>query len=62
MYACAWQHATDDERVYLPVIKDRIENGSLAELMRDRYEDEGDIVAIMRDMAQCLRENRPYGM
>ena len=62
LYACAWQHATDDERAYLPVIKDRIENGSLAELMRDRYEREGDITAIMGDMAQCLRENRPYGM
>ena len=62
VYTCAWQYATDDERTYLPVIKDRIENGSLAELMRDRYEKEGDIAAIMKDMAQCLRENRPYGM
>ena len=62
MYACAWQHATDDERAYLPVIRNRIENGSLAELMRDRYENEGDIASIMKDMAQCLRENRPYGL
>lgn len=62
LYACAWQHATDDERTYLPVIRDRIEHGSLAEQMRDRYEREGDIVPIMNDMARCLVENRPYGM
>ncbi|WAC04184.1 MAG: glutamate-cysteine ligase family protein [Methanoregula sp.] len=62
LYACAWQHATDEERTYLPVIRNRIENGSLAERMRDRYENEGDIVPIMNDMARCLLDNHPYGM
>lgn len=61
MYANAWQHATDDERAYLPIIRKRIDQGSLAELIRDRYEREGDIHPILRDMARCLRENRPYG-
>jgi len=61
MYACAWQHATDDERVYLPLIEDRIENGSLAEQMRDRLEHGEDITTIMGDMARCLQENHPYG-
>jgi hypothetical protein len=61
MYACAWKHATGDERVYLPVIRDRIDNGSLAEQMRDRLEYGDDIVTIMGDMARCLQENRPFG-
>jgi len=61
MYACAWHYATDDERVYLPVIRDRIEHGSLAEQMRDRLEHGEEITTIMGDMARCLEENHPYG-
>jgi hypothetical protein len=60
IYACAWKHATGDERVYLPVIRDRIENGSLAEQMRDRLEQGDDIISIMREMARCLRDNHPF--
>lgn len=60
MYACAWEHATGDERVYIPVIRDRIENGSLAEQMRNRLEQGDDIVTIMGDMARCLQENHPF--
>ena len=60
MYAYAWKHATGDERVYLPVIRDRIENGSLAEQMRDRLEQGDDIVTIMGEMARCLRDNHPF--
>ena len=61
MYEMAWQHATTEERAYLPVIQKRIERGSLAELMRNRFETEGDIFPVLADMAQCLKENRPYG-
>ena len=61
LYDSAWQHATGEERTYLPVIKKRIECGSLAELMRTRFETEGDIIPVMADMAQCLKENHPYG-
>ena len=60
MYAYAWKHATGDERVYLPVIRDRIENGSLAEQMRDRLEQGDDIITIMGEMARCLRDNHPF--
>ncbi len=60
MYACAWEHATGDERVYLPVIRNRIENGSLAEQMRNRLEQGDDIITIMGDMARCLQENHPF--
>jgi hypothetical protein len=61
LYESAWQHATDGERIYLPVILDRIGRGSLAEQIRDRFENEGDIIPVLTDMAMSLRENQPYG-
>ena len=57
----AWKHANAEERLYLPVIANRIERGSLAELIRDRYERDGDIIPILHDMAMCLRTNSSYG-
>ena len=60
LYAAAWSHATDDERVYLPVMYNRIEQGSLAELIRDRFTDEGEILPVLSDMATCLKLNTPY--
>ncbi len=61
LYEMAWQHATGDERVYLPVIKERIINGSLAERIRDRIADGDEIVPILSELAECLRVNRSYG-
>jgi hypothetical protein len=60
LYNAAWKHATDDERQYLPVIRQRIERGSLAECISRRYEEEQDIVPILSEMATCLRSNTPY--
>jgi hypothetical protein len=62
LYDTAWNHATEDERVYLPVIRSRIEHGSLAELIRDRFLKEGEIVPLLGDMAKCLRSNTPYNL
>ena len=56
----AWNHATAEERLYLPIIANRIEQGSLAELIRDRYKREGNIIPILTDMAMCLKMNIPY--
>jgi len=61
LYDAAWKHATGDERAYLPVIKDRIINGSLAERIRNRVLDGEDIGQVLSDMAECLRANRSYG-
>jgi len=61
LFKTAWKHASAEERQYLPVIEDRIKNGSLGELIRDRYEREGDIVPVLRDMAECLKTNSSYG-
>ena len=62
LYASAWQKATDDERKYLPVIQNRICEGSLAEQIEYRYNKDQNIVPILADMAHCLRVNIPYGM
>jgi gamma-glutamyl:cysteine ligase YbdK (ATP-grasp superfamily) len=56
----AWSCATDDEKVYFPVVGDRIMNGSLAERIM-RREDE-DITVVLNEMAECLRRNVPYDL
>lgn len=61
LYDRAWQHATDDERRYLPIVLDRIENGSLAERISRRISRGEPLVSVLSDMAGCLRDNRPYG-
>ncbi len=60
LYDAAWKHATDDERQYLPVIGQRIGQGSLAECIGRRYEEEREIIPILSDMAMCLEMNTPY--
>jgi glutamate---cysteine ligase / carboxylate-amine ligase len=60
LYEAAWSHATGDERMYLPLIHDRIQHGSLAELIHNRFSKEGDMIPILSDMALCLKLNSPY--
>jgi hypothetical protein len=60
LYTAAWRHATDDERLYLPVIQERIRRGSLAELIRERFRRDHAISPLLADMAECLKTNRPY--
>jgi gamma-glutamyl:cysteine ligase YbdK (ATP-grasp superfamily) len=62
LYAQAWQRATGDERQYLPVIENRILQGSLAEQIDARYRREKDLVPILDDLAHCLLSNNPYGL
>jgi hypothetical protein len=61
LYDAAWKHATVDERQYLPVIRQRICHGSLAELMRNRYKKDTEFLPILSDMATSLQKNQPYG-
>jgi len=62
LYSHALRRATHEERQYLPVIEHRIKQGSLAELMAERFVREKKIEPILADMARCLRENTPYGL
>lgn len=57
----AERHATADERFFLPVVKRRIEEGSLAELIMSDWKESGDLPGLMRSLASCLRTNTPYG-
>ncbi len=45
---------------YLPLVGKRIELGSLAELMAQRFRETGEIKPLLAEMEWCLRENRPY--
>lgn len=60
MYTKAWDHATPEERLYLPVIQDRIEHGSLAEIVCNRFEHEREIAPILSDLARALKTNVPF--
>jgi hypothetical protein len=62
LYDAAWRHATADEQCYLPVIRERIDRGSLAELMSARISGGEEITPVLSDMAECLRMNRSYGL
>ena len=52
--------ASPDERRYLPLIGERIREGSLAELMTVRFRKDGSILPVLTNMADCLRDNLPY--
>jgi hypothetical protein len=60
LYDAAWKHATDDERQYLPVIGQRIVQGSLAECISRSYNEEKGIIPLLSDMAMSLKMNVPY--
>jgi hypothetical protein len=52
--------ATPDERRYLPLVGQRIEEGSLAELLVRDWWEERDLPSLMRRLAGCLAVNTPY--
>lgn len=62
LYDLAWRNATPDERTYLPVVRDRIENGCLAERIAGRISRGETIPTVLADMETCLRKNRAYGI
>jgi gamma-glutamyl:cysteine ligase YbdK (ATP-grasp superfamily) len=62
LYRLAEKNATAEEKLYLPIIAKRIEQGSLAELMVEKFKEKGELLPILSDMEWCLRENRPYSM
>jgi hypothetical protein len=60
LYTRAWDHATAEERIYLPFISHRIDHGSLGEIIRERYEREREIIPILAGLACALKTNVPY--
>ena len=60
LYSLAKRNATKEERRYLSLIRKRIEQGSLAELMVQRLKEDKEIEPMLFQMAWCLKENIPY--
>ena len=60
LYQIAYQNSTDVEKSYLPLIAKRIENGSLAELMRRRFQETREIKPLLAEMEASLKNNIPF--
>jgi gamma-glutamyl:cysteine ligase YbdK (ATP-grasp superfamily) len=56
----AERSGSPDERRYLALVRERVENGSLAELMVRDWREGQDLPSIMRGLADCLCANVPY--
>ena len=59
LYDAAFEAATCEERSYLPIVRKRIEEGSVAEIVTERMADGEDALELFRGLASCLSENRP---
>jgi hypothetical protein len=59
LYREAWKIASAEEGRYLRVIRDRIDHGSLAELMQGAHSDGMDLRMIMERAAESLVTNTP---
>jgi glutamate---cysteine ligase / carboxylate-amine ligase len=60
LYTRALGHATPEEKIYLPFIRERIRHGSLSEIVRDRFLRDGEIGPILGDLATALETNEPF--
>jgi hypothetical protein len=60
LQALAEQSASPDERQYLPLIRKKIERGSIAELLASRAQGLTSLYPLLQDLEYCLRHNVPY--
>lgn len=60
LYKKALEVASKEERLYLPLIRTRIECGNLAEAMLERARTREEIVAMLPELERSLRTNAPY--
>jgi gamma-glutamyl:cysteine ligase YbdK (ATP-grasp superfamily) len=60
LYSLALQTATPDELQFLPIIKKKIEKGSIAELLSARAQGLTSLYPLLQDLEYCLRHNIPY--
>jgi hypothetical protein len=63
----ACEYADEDEKKYLWIIKKRLENGSLSELIRDRVLRRAEktdfhqaVINVYSTLIKCLSDNEPY--
>jgi hypothetical protein len=60
LYQKALNAASKEERRYLPLIRTKIECGSLAEAMLERARTREEIVGMLPELERSLRTNVPY--
>jgi hypothetical protein len=60
LFQIAYLNSTEEENNYLPVVAKRIEQGSLAEMMKREFRETGEIKPQLAKMEKSLRENRSY--
>jgi len=67
IYEIAWKNASSEEKEYLPVIKRRIENGNLSEIIHERVQSKARktgvkeaILDVYLSLTKSLRDNQPY--
>jgi len=65
-FGIAWENATEEEKKYLPLVKKRIECGSLSEIFRERVlrraqktDVKEAIVSVYSSLIKSLNENQP---
>jgi gamma-glutamyl:cysteine ligase YbdK (ATP-grasp superfamily) len=59
LYHSALAVATPEERAYLPLVRKRIEEGSVAEVIAQRLKEGEDTQALFQCLASSLRDNSP---
>lgn len=66
-FKIAWKNATKEEKKYLPIIKKRIECGSLSEIIRDKVKRRAQktnfkeaVIDVYSRLIKSLVENQPY--
>jgi len=57
LYRAAYRESTREEKNYLPIVAKRISQGSLAEIMKLKFRETGEIKPMLRDMEACLKNN-----
>jgi gamma-glutamyl:cysteine ligase YbdK (ATP-grasp superfamily) len=67
LYAIACRNAKEEEKKYLPLVRNRIDKGSLSDIIRERVEEKAQrtsfkeaVVTVYSKLAESLMDNQPY--
>jgi gamma-glutamyl:cysteine ligase YbdK (ATP-grasp superfamily) len=67
LFGLAWKNASEEERKYLPIVKRRIDRGSLSDAIRERVERKAQktnlkeaVVGVYSRLVENLMDNQPY--
>lgn len=60
LFKLAKENAEDEEKRYLDIVKDRIENGSLAERIVAKSDDVEEIIKMCEKLSKCLERNEVF--